>query len=67
MKAKAQRLVNYLRENPRNENDLEAAAIIEKMTKVYLAAHDMVYAKTHQASQAAYSEMHDIFKGKPHE
>jgi hypothetical protein len=49
---------------PRNEDDIEAAKLLRQMAEVYEAARDVVLAKTHEQSKAAYAELIDIFKGK---
>lgn len=61
---KAERLANALQEMPRSEEELEAAALLRKLARVYEVAHEMVYAKTHEQSKAAYVEMIDLIKGK---
>lgn len=64
---KAERLANALQEMPRSENDLEAARMLRQLARVYEVAHEMVYAKTHEQSKAAYCEMIDLIKGKPND
>lgn len=59
----ATRLANNFRELPRTENDLEAAAVLIELAKVYEAAFDMVYAKTHEQSKQAYVDMINLIKG----
>lgn len=59
----AARLANNLRELPRTENDLEAAAVLDELAKVYEAAFDMVYANTHEQSKHAYVKMINLIKG----
>lgn len=61
---KAERLADALQEMPRNEDDLEAALLLRKLVRVYEVAHEMVHAKTHDKSKAAYYEMIDLIKGK---
>lgn len=61
---KAERLANALQEMPRSEDDLEAASLLRQLSRVYEVAHEMVYAKTHEQSKAAYVEMIDLIKGK---
>lgn len=62
-KRKALDLASYLRVLPRDERDLEAAKLLEEMAEVYEAAKEMVFARTHEHSKAAYSEMIDLIKG----
>lgn len=61
---KAERLANALQQTPRGEDDLEAASLLRQLSRVYEVAHEMVYAKTHEQSKAAYCEMIDLIKGK---
>ena len=63
-KYRAQELADYLRHLPRDERDLEAAKMLETMSQVYEVAKEMVFARTHEHSRAAYSEMIDLIKGK---
>ena len=62
---KAERLANALLEMPRGENDIEIAALLRQLARVYEVAHEMVWARTHEQSKAAYVEMIDLIKGKP--
>jgi hypothetical protein len=64
---KAERLANALLEMPRGENDIEAAAVLRQLARVYEVAHEMVWAKTHEQSKNAYLEMIDLIKGKPND
>lgn len=64
-KSKALDLAAYLRNLPRDEKDLEAAKMLEEMAEVYEVAKEMVFARTHEHSKAAYSEMIDLIKGRP--
>lgn len=63
----AERVANLLQEMPRTETDLEAAQLLRQLSRVYEVAHEMVYAKTHEQSRAAYAEMIDLIKGKPND
>lgn len=63
----ADELAEWLESKPRGQLDLDAAAMIRKMERVYAAAFDMVYARTDIASKAAYAELIDIIKGKQSE
>lgn len=58
-----ERLANALEEMPRTETDLEAAKTLRELGKVFEAARNMVMAKTHEQSKAAYIEMIDLVKG----
>lgn len=60
---KAERFANALLETPMGENDLEIAAVLKDLAKVYEAAFDMVYADTHEQSKAAYLAMFNLIKG----
>jgi len=52
-----------LEKMPRTEIDLEAAKTLRELGKVFEAAQNMVMAKTHEQSKAAYIEMIDLIKG----
>lgn len=60
-------LADYLDDNARSEMDNEAATALRKASELFKVAHDMVMAKTHEASKAAYCEMIDLIKGKQNE
>jgi hypothetical protein len=57
-------LAEYLRNRARGPEDLEIASLLEKMAPVCDVAREMVIAKTHEHSKAAYAEMVDLIKGK---
>ena len=57
-------LADYLEDNARSEMDNEAAAALRKYSVLSKVAHEMVMAKTHESSKAAYCEMIDLIKGK---
>lgn len=57
-------LAEYLDDNARGEMDNQAAAALRKYSDLFKVAHEMVTAKTHEHSRAAYSEMIDLIKGK---
>jgi len=59
-----ERLANALEEMPRTEMDLEAAKTLRELGRVFEVAREMVMAKTHEQSKAAYAEMIDLIKGK---
>lgn len=59
-----ERLANALEEMPRTELDLEAAKTLRELGRVFEVAREMVMAKTHEQSKAAYAEMIDLIKGK---
>lgn len=59
-----ERLANALEEMPRTEIDLEAAKTLRELGRVFEVAREMVMAKTHEQSKAAYAEMIDLIKGK---
>jgi hypothetical protein len=67
IRRRAIRLANALEEAPRTENDLETAAILRQLVRVHEVAHEVVLAKTHEASKAAYCELIDLIKGKTYE
>jgi len=60
---KAERFANSLLEMPMGENDLEIAAVLRHLAKVYEAAFDMAYADTHEQSKKAYLDMLNLIKG----
>ena len=60
-------LADYLDDNARGEMDNEAAAALRKFSTLFKVAHEMVTAKTHEHSKAAYCEMMDLIKGKTNE
>lgn len=64
VKHKAFRLADRLRVLPRDEDDLEAAKMLERMAQVYDVAAEMVFARTDAHSRAAYAELIDLIKGK---
>lgn len=64
IKLRAHKLADKLRELPRDEHDLAAATMLEKLVAVYDVAAEMVFAKTNEHSRAAYAEMLDLIKGK---
>lgn len=57
-------LADYLDDNARGEMDNEAAIALRKFSDLFKVAHEMVTAKTHEHSKAAYCEMIDLIKGK---
>lgn len=61
---RAEELASFLDDNARSPQDNEAAAMLRKLGRVYDVAYEMVKAKTHEHSRAAYTEMIDLIKGK---
>ena len=59
-----QKLADYLDDNARSELDNEAAIALRRSADLFRVAHEMMTAKTHEASKAAYCEMIDLVKGK---
>ena len=57
-------LADYLEDHARSDMDNEAAAALRKYSKLFKVAHEMVTARTHEHSKAAYLEMMDLIKGK---
>lgn len=57
-------LADYLEDNARSDMDNEAAQALRKFSDLFKVAHEMVMAKTHESSKAAYCEMIDLIKGK---
>jgi hypothetical protein len=64
IKSTAEQLADYLEDCAREQRDNEAAALLSRLDRVYQAAHEMVWARTHEHSKAAYSEMIDLVKGR---
>jgi hypothetical protein len=64
IKSTAEELADYLEDRAREQRDNEAAALLRRLDRVYQAAHEMVWARTHEQSKAAYSEMIDLIKGR---
>lgn len=60
----ADRLADYLLEHARSDLDLDAARALRKLGRVYEVAFEVVHAKTHDHSKAAYAELVDLIKGK---
>lgn len=60
-------LADYLDDNARSFLDNEAAALLRKLGRVHQVAYEMVWARTHEQSKAAYVEMIDLIKGKSYE
>ena len=67
MMATLKELADYLDDNARSAMDNEAATALRKLSELYKVAHEMVTAKTHEHSKAAYVEMIDLIKGKTHD
>ena len=57
-------LADYLEDHARSDMDNQAAIALRKYFKLFKVAHEMVTAKTHEHSRAAYCEMIDLIKGK---
>jgi hypothetical protein len=57
-------LADFLDDNARGEMDNQAAVALRKYSELFKVAHEMVTAKTHEHSKAAYCEMIDLIKGK---
>ena len=64
VKLKIEQLASVLEEFPRAETDLETAKMLRDLGRIYQVAYEMVWAKTHEHSKAAYLEMIDLIKGK---
>ena len=60
----AEKLADILLDRARDEYDTEAAALLRRLDRVHKVAYEMVWAKTHEQSKAAYIEMIDLIKGK---
>jgi hypothetical protein len=60
----AEKLADILLDRARDEYDTEAAALLRRLDRVHQVAYEMVWARTHEQSKAAYVEMIDLIKGK---
>jgi hypothetical protein len=57
-------LADLLLERARDEHDIEAARLLRQFKRTHDVAREVVRAKTHEASKAAYAELVDLMKGK---
>ena len=57
-------LADYLEDHARSDMDNEAASALRRYSALRRVAQEMVTAKTHEHSKAAYLEMMDLIKGK---
>ena len=64
MRPTLNQIADYLDEYARGEMDNQAAQALRKYSALSKVAHEMVMAKTHESSKAAYLEMMDLIKGK---
>ncbi len=55
-------LASILEESARRDEDLEAARALRRLGKVFEVASEVVYAKTHPESKAAYGKLIDVIK-----
>lgn len=55
----------WLDETATDPRHNEAAAMIRRLDNIASVAREVVMAKTHQHSKAAYAELVDLIKGKP--
>jgi hypothetical protein len=60
----AEQHADRLLDRARDDHDIEAAALLRKLGRVNQVAYEMVWARTHEQSKAAYVEMIDLIKGK---
>ena len=67
LEKEAQRLAEYLNDTATNPEHNNAASLLKILGRVYGVAYEMVHAKTHEHSRAAYMEMIDLIKGKANE
>lgn len=64
IEAKANRLADLLMDSARSEIDLDAAKLLRQLGRTHSVAHEVVRAKTHEQSKAAYAELVDLMRGK---
>jgi hypothetical protein len=62
---KAEQLADMLLDRARDEGDVEAAALLRRLARAYVLGYDVVRAKTHEQSKAAYAALVDLMTGKP--
>ncbi len=55
----------WLDETATDPRHNEAAAMIRRLDNIASVAREVVVAKTHEHSKAAYSELVDLIRGKP--
>lgn len=60
-----ERIAQYLEDHARGPDDNQAANYLRRLLRVYNAAYEMMHAKTHEHSRAAYQDMKDALNGKP--
>jgi hypothetical protein len=61
---RALELADYLDNHARSPEDNEAARTLRNLAVMYMVAREIVTAKTHEQSRAAYAELVTHFKGK---
>jgi len=61
---RANDLADRLLERARDEDDVEAARLLRELAHVRHVAWEVVRARTHEQSKAAYAELVDLFKGR---
>lgn len=61
---KAERLADMLLDRARDEGDIEAAGMLRRLARAYVLGYEVVRAKTHEQSKAAYAELVDLMTGK---
>lgn len=64
MERVANQLADRLLDRARDEVDLDAATLLRKLGRTHAVAHEVVRAKTHEQSKAAYAELVDLMSGK---
>lgn len=57
-------LARFIEDSATYPEHNETAKVLRQLGRVYEVAHEMVWAKTHEHSKAAYVEMIDLIKGK---
>lgn len=60
----ANQLADRLMDRARDEVDLDTAVLLRKLGRVYAVSKEVVRAKTHEQSKAAYAELVDLMSGK---
>lgn len=59
-----ERLADRLLERARDDDDVKTAAVLRRLGRVYDVAFEVVRARTHEQSKAAYAELVDLMRGK---
>ena len=67
IRKKAYDLAKFIEDTATDPRHNEAAKMMRKLADIADVAAEVVRAKTHDHSKAAYAELVDLIKGKPNE